>query len=79
MNKNQNLVKEVCEELGINQTELSKKLEVSQSTISDWNNGKIPKMAKLALQLIIKTNVQEKQLREIGNFYQRLGEISKLY
>jgi len=69
MNKNQNLVKEVCEELGINQTELSRRLEVSQPTISAWNGGSMPKMAKIALELLIETKQQREQLKKIKDFY----------
>jgi len=52
--KEENIVKRTCKELGITQKELAERLEVSPSSISDWNKGEIPKMTKLALELILE-------------------------
>ena len=51
--KEENIVKKVCKELNITQAELSRHLDVSQATISDWSKGNIPKMAEMALKLIL--------------------------
>ena len=42
MEKEENLVKKTCRELGINQTELAKLIGVSRVTINEWANFKTP-------------------------------------
>ena len=37
----ENIIKEVCKELNITQTELGRQLDVSASTINTWASGKI--------------------------------------
>ena len=54
MSEEQNIVKKVCKELNITQAELARQLEVSPATISDWAKGNIPKMAEMALLLILE-------------------------
>lgn len=56
----ENIVKRTCKELGITQTELGEKLDVSQPTMARWQSGDIPKMAKLALELLL----ENKQLKD---------------
>ena len=58
----ENIVKQTCKELGITQKELAERLEVSPASISDWNKGNIPKMTKLALELLIKNKDLEYKL-----------------
>jgi len=57
-----NIVKKVCKELEINQSELSKKIGVSPSKISEWNSGKreIPKIVTFALNLILENRELKK-------------------
>jgi len=55
-----NIVKKVCKELGITQKELADKLDVSTAAISTWGKGDIPKMAELALKLML----ENKDLKE---------------
>jgi transcriptional regulator with XRE-family HTH domain len=45
--KELNLVKKTCKELGITQKELAEKIGVSVRTLTNWNNGtiEIPKIA----------------------------------
>ncbi len=50
--KDENIVKATCRELGITQKELGDMLDVPQPTVARWANGDIPKMAKMALQLM---------------------------
>ena len=38
----ENIIKEVCKELNITQTQLGRQLDVSASTINTWASGKIP-------------------------------------
>ena len=63
--KEENIVKKVCKELNITQKELAEMLEVSTSAVSLWSKGEIPKMAQLALELMIKTKEQEEKLNII--------------
>ena len=72
-----NIVQRVCKELEINQTKLGKRLGVSQSSISDWNNGKIPKMAQLALELLIENKQQKEKLQKVAEFYEIIREINQ--
>ena len=50
----ENIVKLTCKELGITQKELGDMLDVPTSNISRWANGDIPKMAKMALELMLE-------------------------
>lgn len=50
----ENIVKHTCKELGMTQKELAEMLEVSQPTVSEWQKGNIPKMAQLALELLLE-------------------------
>jgi len=42
MEKEENLVKKTCRELGITQKELAERIGVSKQTIYDWSSGKTP-------------------------------------
>lgn len=62
INAEENIVKEVCKELNITQKELSEILGVPQTTISGWATTKIPKMAELALNLLIENKTLKEKL-----------------
>lgn len=49
-----NIVKRACKELGTTQKELADMLDVPQQTVSRWSNDEIPKMAQLALELLLE-------------------------
>ena len=51
-----------CYELGVTQKELAERLGVTPSSISDWAKGNIPKMTKMALELLIEKRGLEKKL-----------------
>jgi DNA-binding XRE family transcriptional regulator len=52
-NKEENLVKKTCRELGITQKELAEKIGVSQNTVSTWkNNNQIPNLAMKVFELL---------------------------
>jgi predicted XRE-type DNA-binding protein len=70
-----NIVKKVCEELKINQSELSQLLGVSTSSVSEWNKGNIPKMAQLALKLMLENREQQNQLQSIKKLFTVIQEI----
>ena len=55
--KDENLVKKTCKELGITQKELAEKTGLSVSAISKWNNGaKIPISAEKSFDLLIENS-----------------------
>jgi transcriptional regulator with XRE-family HTH domain len=54
MEEQTNIVKRACKELGITQKELAEMLDVPQQTVSRWSNDEIPKMAQLALELLLE-------------------------
>ena len=60
-----NIVKKTCAELGITQKELAEMLDVSQSAISLWQKGEIPKMANLALTLMLENKECKEKLSKI--------------
>ena len=75
MEKEENIVKRVCKELNINQRELADKLEVSPASISDWAKGNIPKMAEMALLLMLENKEIKQHLENVKKFYKTLQEI----
>ena len=61
MSEEQNIVKKVCKELNVNQRELGEILDVPVGTISRWaSTDDIPKMAKLALELLLENDQYKK-------------------
>lgn len=50
----ENIVKLTCKELGITQKELAEMLDVQPTAVSNWVNGQVPKMAQLALELLLE-------------------------
>lgn len=75
MEKEENIVKRVCKELGVTQAELARQLDVSPATISDWAKGNIPKMAEMALMLMLENKEIKQHLENVKNFYQTLQKI----
>ncbi|EJF07625.1 putative transcriptional regulator [Thiovulum sp. ES] len=52
-NKEENLVKKTCRELGITQKELAEKIGVNPKTISNWQTKKMEKYAEVLLSALI--------------------------
>ena len=74
--KEENLIKKVCKEYGITQTELSKMLDIPKGTIGRWNStNKIPKTAELALKLMIENKQLKDELKSIQSFKKVLKEL----
>ena len=61
--KTQNIVKSTCQELGITQKELAEQLDVSPASVSDWAKGNIPKMTKVALELMLENKSLKHKLQ----------------
>jgi transcriptional regulator with XRE-family HTH domain len=70
-----NIVKKTCKELGITQKELADMLEVSQPTISEWQKGNIPKMARMALELLLENKQLKNKLDGIRQFKELIQTI----
>ena len=74
--KEENLVKQVCKEYGITQTELAKKLDVPRGTIGRWtSDGKIPRGMSIALTLMIENKELKEKLLAVKNFKEILDSI----
>jgi len=61
--ENHNIVKSTCQELGITQKELAELLDVSPASVSDWAKGNIPKMTKVALELMLENKSLKHKLQ----------------
>ena len=64
------LIEKVKKELGISNMELSKKLKVGSSSISEWGNGKrnIPYGTLVAIELMIENQKLKKDLEVVDAF-----------
>lgn len=67
-----NIVKRVCKELGITQKELAEMLDVLPTAVSNWANGQIPKMAQLALELLLENKSLKSDLDTIKKAHEIL-------
>lgn len=76
MDKNINIVKEVCTKLNLTQKELWNMLDISFPTIArwSWDNTKIPKMWMLSLKLILENIELKNKLEIIKNAYKTLSD-----
>ena len=54
MEKEENLVKKTCRELGINQKQLAEKIGISDRTLSRYATNIIPKNIELHLKLLLQ-------------------------
>jgi len=70
-----NIVKRVCAEFNINQKELSELLGVGTSTVSQWSQGDIPKMAKLSLEQMIEIKELKSKLELLKAFKSLLNSL----
>ena len=75
-NEEENLVKKVCKEYGITQTELAKKLDIPRGTLGRWtSNGNIPRGMSIALNLMIENKELKEKLLTVKRFKEILDEI----
>jgi transcriptional regulator with XRE-family HTH domain len=74
MEKDENIVKKVCKELNVNQRELGEMLDVPAGTISRWaSTDDIPKMAKLALELLLENDQYKKGTNALKTAFKLLN------
>ena len=73
------LIERAKKELGISNMELSKKLKVGSSSISEWANGKrnIPYGTLLAIELMIENQKLKKDLEVVDAFISLLNRTKK--
>ena len=73
------LIERVKKELGISNMELSKKLKVGSSSISEWGNGKrnIPYGTLVAIELMIENQKLKKDLEVVDAFSSLLNRNKK--
>ncbi len=65
LEKENNIIKQTCKELGITQKELAERIGVSRVTINDWANNKTP-IPQWGHNLIIymTENIQLKEFKQ---------------
>jgi len=64
LEKEENLVKKTCRELGINQKELAEKIGMSPHTITRWNKDGLDKTG----QTLLKGLIYEKKFIDLKEF-----------
>ena len=74
--KEKNLVKQVCKEYGITQTELAKKLDIPRGTMGRWSSDEnIPRGMSIALSLMLENKELKDKLLAIKLFKEVLDKI----
>jgi len=74
--KEENLVKQVCKEYGITQTELAKKLDIPRGTMGRWSSDEnIPRGMSIALSLMLENKELKDKLLAIKLFKEVLDKI----
>jgi len=66
--KEENLVKKTCKELGITQKELAEKIGVTPHTITRWSKGEIDKSTTIILNGLI----YEKKFKDLKQFVENV-------
>jgi len=76
--KEENLVKKTCRELGITQKELAERIGTHDTTIAKWiSNNNIPKSAKKTLELVLENNILQNRIKKIISAFQIIDEIKQ--
>ena len=77
--KEENLVKKVCKEYGITQTELSKRLDIPRGTIGRWtSDGNIPRGITIALNLMLENKELKNKLIALKLFKDAIKALDKI-
>ncbi len=73
------LLERVKKELDMSQSDISRKLGIGTTSISDWTKEKrqMPTTARLALKLMLKVKEQEKELEIVDLFRNLLSKKEK--
>jgi len=75
----ESIVNRVCIEFGFSQKKLADMLDVSEPTIAKWNKGEIPKMANLALGLLLENKKLKEDLEEFTLLKKTLKKVGSLF
>lgn len=79
MEEKENIIKKVCNELGITQKELAEILKVNDGTIRQWSSkGEVMANVEVTLNLLIENNKLKKQLEKLKNFSILLEEVKNI-
>jgi DNA-binding transcriptional regulator YiaG len=74
-----NLIRKVCKEYQITQTELSKRLEVPRGTLGRWvSEDNIPRGFEIALKLMLENKKLRKQLKALELFKEAIREMENI-
>jgi DNA-binding XRE family transcriptional regulator len=75
-NKEENLVKRTCQELGITQKELAKKTGIAEQTLRNWSYGqKIPNWAFHFFDVLTKYEEQKNIIHLFKEFNRKLNYV----
>jgi DNA-binding XRE family transcriptional regulator len=77
--KEENLIKKVCKEYEITQTELAKRLEIPRGTIGRWvSNGNIPRGVTIALNLMLENKELKDKLLALKLFKEAIKALDDI-
>jgi predicted transcriptional regulator len=70
------LIERVKKELGMSQSDIARKFEIGESAVSEWVSKKRKMKAppKIALELMLKDNEQQKRLKIVDSFTKLVSE-----
>jgi predicted transcriptional regulator len=70
------LIERVKKELGMSQSDIARKFEIGESAVSEWVSKKRKMKAppKIALELMLKNNEQQKRLKIVDSFTELVSE-----
>ena len=70
------LIERVKKELGMSQSDIARKFEIGESAVSEWVSKKRKMKAppKIALELMLKDNEQQKRLKIVDSFTELVSE-----
>jgi transposase len=73
------LIERVKKEFGMTQSDIAKKFDIGNTTVSDWikKKRKITTTAKLALEFMLRDKEREKELEVIDSFINLIEKYRK--
>lgn len=74
--KEDNIIKNVCTELGINQKELAEQIGAAEATVRNWSAGKeIPAWAHKSMEMLIELKKHRELSKTAKHFFNIIQEI----
>lgn len=73
----ENIVKQVCKELGITQKELAEIMGVAEGTVNRWSSHpqEVATQAKTTFNLILENHELKKAVNEYENFFYIMNQL----